>query len=58
MKRRIAVMAAIGALLVTALFAGPSAPVAQANHNPLHSLICLVRAIPILPPDACPGRDG
>jgi hypothetical protein len=56
-KRRIAVLAVSVSLVVPALLVGPITA-AQADHNPLHTVICLVRSIPILPPPGCSQRDG
>jgi hypothetical protein len=60
MKSRVAAILVSGVLLITALLSGPAS--AQAAPNPqgvIGAVICLVRAVPILPPAPCPrNTDG
>jgi hypothetical protein len=56
-KRRLAVLAVSVGLVVPAMMVGPMAS-AQADHNLLHTVICVVRSIPVLPPPGCSQRDG
>jgi hypothetical protein len=50
-RRRLVVIGVSVSLLATVMLTG-AAP-AQADHNPLHSVVCLVRAVPVLPPPGC-----
>ena len=59
MKSRIAAILVSGALLMTALLAGPASSAQAAPQGVVGTVICLVRAIPILPPSPCPrNTDG
>ena len=57
LKRRLAVLVGTVAMLVPVLLTGPINAAQAAESNPLQTLVCLVRAIPILPPPGCDRKD-